>query len=153
MDAHARVQAYLDQFNMNLKIIALDENTATAELAAAALGVQVGQIAKSLLFKVRDNYVLVIAAGDVRIKQGKLKAVAGGKAKLATPAEVKMVTGYPIGGVCPFALPNPVRILLDKSLGDYDVVYAAAGTAHSALPINIGQLQRITKGEVVDLSS
>ncbi|MGI6575493.1 MAG: YbaK/EbsC family protein [bacterium] len=104
MNAHARVQAYLDQFNMNLKIIALDENTATAELAAAALGVQVGQIAKSLLFKVRDNYVLVIAAGDVRIKQGKLKAVAGGKAKLATPAEVKMVTGYPHRGGMPLCL-------------------------------------------------
>ena len=152
MDAHARVQAYVDQFDMGLKVIALDEDTATAKLAAQALGVEVGQIAKSLLFRVGEEYVMVVAAGDVKIKAGKLKAAAGGKAKMATPEEVLEVTGYPVGGVCPFALANPVRILLDKSLGQYDVVYTAAGTAHSALPITLDQLAIITGGEIVNLT-
>jgi len=152
MDAHARVQAYVDQFGLGLRVISLDKDTATAELAARALGVEVGQIAKSLLFRVGEDYVMVIAAGDVKIKAGKLKAVAGGKAKMATPAEVLAVTGYPVGGVCPFALANPVRLLLDSSLGKYEVVYAAAGTPHSALAITLDQLATITGGEIVDLS-
>jgi len=137
---------------MGLKVIDLDKDTATAELAARALGVEVGQIAKSLLFRVGEEYVMVVAAGDVKIKAGKLKAVAGGKARLATPEEVLKVTGYPVGGVCPFALANPVRILLDTSLGKYHVVYAAAGTPHSALPVTLDQLAAITGGEIVDLT-
>lgn len=152
MDVHARVQAYVDQFGLGLRVISLDKDTTTAELAARALGVEVGQIAKSLLFRVGEEYVMVIAAGDVKIKAGKLKAVAGGKAKMATPEEVLEVTGFPVGGVCPFALANPARILLDSSLGKYDVVYAAAGTPHSALAITLDQLATITGGEIVDLT-
>ncbi|NLJ33937.1 MAG: YbaK/EbsC family protein [Firmicutes bacterium] len=152
MDAHAKVQAHLDQYDLGLKVIDLEEDTATAQLAAQALGVKVGQIAKSLLFKVGEEYVLVVAAGDVRIKANKLKAAAGGKAKMASFAEVEKVTGYPVGGVCPFALANPVRIFLDESLGQYDVVYTAAGTAHSALPITLDQLALITEGEIVNLT-
>lgn len=152
MGAHARVQGYLDQFDMGLKVIDLKEDTATSELAAQALGVRVGQIAKSLLFRAGEEYVLVVAAGDVRIKSKRLKAVTGEKAKMASFAEVEEVTGYPVGGVCPFALANPVRILLDESLGQYDVVYTAAGTAHSALPLTLNQLAVITGGEVVNLT-
>ncbi|NLP18850.1 MAG: YbaK/EbsC family protein [Firmicutes bacterium] len=152
MDAHARVQTCVDQFDMGLKVIDLEEDTATSELAAQALGVKVGQIAKSLLFRAGEEYVLVVAAGDVRIKSNRLKAVTGEKAKMASFAEVEEVTGYPVGGVCPFALANPVRILLDKSLGQYDVVYTAAGTAHSALPITLDQLAIITGGEIVNLT-
>lgn len=150
---HERVQSYIDQFNMGLKVITLADNTATAKLAAESLGVTVGQIAKSLLFKVKEEYVLVMAAGDVKIKMGRLKAIAGGKPRLATPEEVKTVTSYPVGGVCPFALANPIPVLLDKSLGDYEVVYSAAGTPHSALPLTLAQLEKITGGKIADLSS
>lgn len=152
MDPHERVQAWLDQFGLGLKVITTPENTATAEAAAAALGTEVGQIAKSLLFRVGDEYVMVVAAGDVKIKAGLLKAAAGGKPRLATAAEVEEVTGYPVGGVCPFALPHPVRVLLDASLARFPVVFAAAGTAHSAVPVSLDQLRLITRGEVVQVS-
>ncbi len=107
LDVHTKVQAWLDQFNLGLKIIDTPENTATAELAAAALGTEVGQIAKSLLFRVGDDdYVMVITAGDVKVKSGKLKAIVGSKPRMASVDEVQAVTGYSIGGVCPFDLPE-----------------------------------------------
>lgn len=151
MPLFQKVQDYLDLHYPGLKAIKLDENTATCELAADALGVEVGQIAKSLLFKGRAGYVMVVAVGDVRIDQKKLRQVAGGKVRMANAEEVLEATGYPIGGVCPIDLKTPVRILLDDSLARYPVVYAAAGTANSALPVTLEQLQEITGGEVVSL--
>jgi prolyl-tRNA editing enzyme YbaK/EbsC (Cys-tRNA(Pro) deacylase) len=150
---HKRVQAWLDGFNLGLKVIATPQDTATAEAAATALGTEVGQIAKTILFRIGSRYVLVVAAGDVKIKAGALKAVAGGKPRLATPEEVEEVTGYPVGGVCPFALPQPVQVLLDASLGRFPVVYAAAGTPHSAVPITLAQLQQVTGGQIVDVTT
>jgi prolyl-tRNA editing enzyme YbaK/EbsC (Cys-tRNA(Pro) deacylase) len=144
---HKRVQAWLDGFNLGLKVIATPQDTATAEAAATALGTEVGQIAKTILFRIGSRYVLVVAAGDVKIKAGALKAVAGGKPRLATPEEVEEVTGYPV------ALPQPVQVLLDASLGRFPVVYAAAGTPHSAVPITLAQLQQVTGGQIVDVTT
>lgn len=146
MTALERVQAYLDACQPGLKVIELAEDTSTAELAARALGVGVGQIAKSLLFKARDGYIMVVAAGDVRMDAKELKKTAGSKVRMANAEEVLAVTGYPVGGVCPFALPRPVPVYLDESLKRYDVVYAAAGTPNSALPITFDQLRKITRG-------
>lgn len=153
MGVHNKVQAWLDQFNLGLKIIETPANTATAELAAAALGTEVGQIAKSLLFRIGDDqYVMVITAGDVRVKSGKLKAVVGSKPKMANAEEVNKVTGYSIGGVCPFDLPTKIEIFLDESLARFPVVYAAAGSDHSAVGASMEQLQQITGGTVVDVT-
>ncbi|MDK2924713.1 MAG: hypothetical protein PWQ41_487 [Bacillota bacterium] len=153
MDPHERVQAWLDRFGLGLKVVATPLDTATAEAAAAALGKEVGQIAKSLLFRVGEEYVMVVAAGDVKIKLGALKRVVGGKPRLASAEEVAEITGYPVGGVCPFALPRPLRVLLDRSLARFPVVYAAAGTPHSAVPITLEQLAKITGGEIVEVSA
>ena len=100
LDVHAKVQAWLNQFDLGLKIIDTPENTATAELAAEALGTEVGQIAKSLLFRIGDDeYAMVVTAGDVKVRSGKLKAVVGSKPRMASVKEVQKVTGYSIGGV------------------------------------------------------
>lgn len=155
LDVHAKVQAWLDKFDLGLKIINTPENTATAELAAAALGTEVGQIAKSLLFRIsNDEYVMVITAGDVKVKSGKLKAVVGSKPRMASADEVQAVTGYSIGGVCPFDLPaqSNVKILLDKSLDRFPIVYAAAGSDHSAVGVTLNQLKQITGGTIVDVT-
>jgi prolyl-tRNA editing enzyme YbaK/EbsC (Cys-tRNA(Pro) deacylase) len=104
-----------------------------------------------LLFKGKDGYVMVVAAGDVRIDQKKLRQVAGGKVRMANADEVLEATGYPVGGVCPIDLKTSIRILLDESMARYPVVFAAAGTANSALPVTIRQLQEITSGELVSL--
>jgi len=149
----AKVQEYVDQYNMGIKAIEFTEDTSTSELAAQVLGVEVGQIAKSLLFITNSGPVLVVTSGDVRVDQKKLKQlVGGGKVKFADPETVMEVTGYQVGGVCPVALKKPVTIYVDESLKRFPVVYAAAGTASSALPVTVEQLLTITGGQLADLA-
>ncbi|MDD4237313.1 MAG: YbaK/EbsC family protein [Desulfotomaculaceae bacterium] len=148
-----KVQSYLDQYDLGLKIIELKENTSTCELAAAALGVEVGQIAKTLVFLADGQPMLVVASGDRKISSGKLKRLlAVAKVRLADPATVLEVTGYPVGGVCPLALPRSLPILLENTLQRFEVVYAAAGTPNSALPVTMQQLEIITGGQWADLT-
>lgn len=133
MSVVAKVQEYLDKYDMGLKAIEFTVDTSTSELAAQALGVEVGQIAKSLLFLADGKPVLVVTSGDVRVDQKKIKKKLGvSKVKFADPDTVLEVTGYQVGGVCPVALKKPVNIFMDESLKRFPVVYAAAGTASSA---------------------
>jgi len=154
MQAIERVRDYLRARNPQLNIIVLEDNTSTAALAAQALGTEVGQIAKSILFKTRqEQFLMVVSAGDVRLDSKAIKATVGEKVRMADPDEVLEVTGFPIGGVCPFALRQEVPIYLDESLKRFDVVYAAAGTAHTALPISYEELMRITNGQACQFSN
>ncbi len=149
-----RVRTFLAKHDPSLTIIELDANTATAPLAAAALGTSVGQIAKSILFKGKDDrYLMIVSAGDVRLESRAIKELAGCRVRMANAEEVADVTGFPVGGVCPFAIHDErVGIYLDASLIDYDIVYAAAGTANSALPISYSQLQAVTGGTPCNVS-
>jgi len=149
-----RVRKYLQERNPQLNIIVLEDNTATAYLAAQALGTEVGQIAKSILFKRKqEGYFMVVAAGDVRMDNKAIKESIGERVRMANPEEVLAATGFTIGGVCPFALPQPIPIYLDESLKRYDKVYAAAGTAHTALPISYEELIIITGGQACKFSA
>lgn len=148
-----RVSAYLQERNPDLRIIELEENTSTAPLAAQALGLEVGQIAKSILFKAKnEEYLMVVSAGDVKLDSKAIKELVGQRVRMANPEEVLEVTGFQIGGVCPFALKQPVPIYLDESLLRYDLVYAAAGTANTALPISFQELIRVTGGQACKVS-
>ncbi|MEA1960799.1 MAG: YbaK/EbsC family protein [Bacillota bacterium] len=148
MNEIEKVRSYLKEKNSDLHIIELDANTATAELAAQALGTEVGQIAKSILFKSKqEQYLMVVSAGDVRMDTKVIKKEVGSKVRMANAEEVLEMTGFQPGGVCPFALQREVGIYLDESLKRYDVVYAAAGTANTALPITFEQLKEITGGK------
>lgn len=150
---HIKIQKYIDGFAMGLKVIEFQTSTKTSDLAAQSLGVEVGQIAKTLVFLADETPLLVVTCGDLRVDQKKLKLATGArKLKFADPETVLNVTGYPVGGVCPLALATTPDIYLDKSLERFDVVYAAAGTPFSALPITLDQLQMITKGSIVELS-
>jgi Uncharacterized conserved protein len=142
-----RVRAFFAEKQSDLTIIEMDDDTSTAQLAARALGTGVGQIAKSILFKTKQSeYVMVISAGDVRVDTRAMKALVGSKVRMATGDEVEEMTGYTIGGVCPFALPHPISIYLDESLKRYEVTYAAAGTSNTAVPATFTQLQDVTGG-------
>lgn len=123
-------------------------STPTAETAAQRIGVPVGQIAKSILFKGKDDkYRLVVVAGDKKIHSGALKRSTGAKHRMASAEETEQVTGFLPGGVCPFGLENsPVAILLDVSLDAYDTVYPAAGTDATGVPLSPAYLQQITGG-------
>lgn len=148
-----RVRAYLQEKNPLLQIIELEENTSTAPLAAQALGLEVGQIAKSILFKAKnEEYLMVVSAGDVKLDSKAIKELVGQRVRMANPDEVMEITGFQIGGVCPFALKREVPIYLDESLLRYELVYAAAGTANTALPIRFQELIQVTGGQACKVS-
>jgi prolyl-tRNA editing enzyme YbaK/EbsC (Cys-tRNA(Pro) deacylase) len=97
---------------------------------------------------------LFVTAGDIRVNQKKVKSLLGtGKPKLATPEKVQEITGFKVGGVCPFALNKEAPIFLDESMRRFDKVYTAAGTAQSTLPITFEKLQSITNGTVINVQT
>lgn len=149
-----RVRRWLAQFPFAIEVREFADSTSTAEEAARAVGVEVGQIAKSILFTVNGMMVMVVTSGDVRVSPSKLKQhlKVSGKVKLADAETIAAVTGFPPGGVCPFALRQPVRILIDESMRRFPVVYIAAGSPHSAAPVTVEQLLAITGGELGDLA-
>ncbi|PIE69555.1 MAG: aminoacyl-tRNA deacylase [Deltaproteobacteria bacterium] len=130
-------------------------STPTAEAAGRRLGVPVGQIAKSMLFKGKDGHFrMVVLAGNRRINSGLLKRATGVKHRMATAEESLAVTGYRPGGVCPFALEDSgVEILLDESLCQYETIYPAAGTDASGVPMSAEQLQTVTGGRFVAVTA
>jgi len=149
-----RVRRWLTQFPFAIEVREFAASTSTAEEAARTVGVEVGQIAKSILFTVNGMMVMVVTSGDVRVSPSRLKQHlnVSGKVKLADAETIAAVTGFPPGGVCPFALRQPVRILIDESMRRFPVVYIAAGSPRSAAPVTVEQLLAITGGELCDLS-
>lgn len=137
----------------DLEIILFNESTHTSELAAQAVGVEVAQIAKTLMFLADGHPVLVVTCGDRKIDSKKLgKALGAKKVRFADSDSVMRATGFEPGGVCPFGLDPSVVLCVDRSLYDYDVVYAAAGTANSALPVAPERLREIIRARIVDVS-
>lgn len=135
----------------DIEIIELNQSTATVALAAVAHGVEPGQIAKTLSLKVKDNVVLVVAKGDARLDNKKLKSFFGAKARMLSSDEVVTWTGHPVGGVCPFGLENPLPIYCDVSLQQFAEVLPAAGAIHSAVRISPSRLAELTEATWADL--
>jgi prolyl-tRNA editing enzyme YbaK/EbsC (Cys-tRNA(Pro) deacylase) len=126
-------------------------STATSTLAAQQLGVQVGQIAKSLLFVGKDGrFFIVVSPGDRRISSAKLKAVTGVKSRMASADETLAATGFGPGAVCPFGVDRKISVFIDRSLSGYDTIYPAAGTDSSGVPTTFDVLVAITGGSVGD---
>ncbi|PLX42107.1 MAG: aminoacyl-tRNA deacylase [Deltaproteobacteria bacterium] len=125
-----------------------EEDTPTAETAAQAVGCTPAEIAKTVLFIVGGEPVVVVTSGDVKVKGSLLKAETGLTGKVLLPAadEVFRVTGYRPGGVCPFLLPRALRVVIDSSMRRFEKVYAAAGNDHSAVPITVDRLLAVTGG-------
>jgi Cys-tRNA(Pro) deacylase len=128
------------------------EGTKTAQDAAAAIGVSVGQIVKSLVFAVDGEIVMAYVSGANQLDEKKLAAAAGGtKCSRVDADAVREATGFPIGGVPPLGLATQLRIFVDPDLLQYVEVWAAAGTWHDVFAINPHDLQRVTNGVVADL--
>ena len=126
-------------------------STPTSEKAAEKIGVEVGQIAKSILLKGKNKtYFLIVCAGDARISNQKLKSALNIKTRMANHEETEQVTGFKPGGVCPFGLEN-IDILVDKTLSQYDVIYPAAGTDGSGVAMTYQQLCEISGGRPCDV--
>jgi prolyl-tRNA editing enzyme YbaK/EbsC (Cys-tRNA(Pro) deacylase) len=145
------VRAFLADKAPELTILELAESTATVALAAQAHGVEPGRIAKTLSLRVGDRVVLVVARGDARLSNAKVKAAFGGKASMLPPEEAFALTGHPIGGVCPFGLATPLPVYCDVSLKAFDDVLPAAGDIHAAVRITPERMAEITGAGWVDV--
>ena len=128
-------------------------STPTAVMAAEKLGVEVGNIAKSLLFVAKDGrYFMVVCPGDRKVANAKLKAAIGAKTRMADAEQTYAATGFQPGGVCPFGVEG-IEILLDAALQNYQPIYPAAGTDSSGVPMSFEELQRVTGGRICDCTA
>jgi prolyl-tRNA editing enzyme YbaK/EbsC (Cys-tRNA(Pro) deacylase) len=145
------VRQHLAESAPELTVLETSDSSATVDLAAAAHGVTPAQIAKTLSFRLKDEVFLVVARGDARLDNKKAKAAFGGKVKMLGLDEVEDITGHPVGGVCPFGLPNPIKIYLDESLKAFDEVIPAAGATNAAVRMSPLRMAEITQGIWVDV--
>ena len=137
-----RVKEYFKQFGIEDRIQEFDVASATVELAAEALSCEPQRIAKTLSFIVKEEPILIVAAGDAKVDNHKYKAKFAKKAKMLTPDELIELIGHPIGGVCPFGINDNVTVYLDESLKRFKTVFPACGSANSAIELTIEELER-----------
>lgn len=139
-------QALIDN-KMSGQITVLSDSARSAAEAASALGIEVGQIASSILFKLPDESpLLVITSGRHRVNTELVASQLEVEALGRVDADyVKERSGFSIGGVAPIGWLNPAKIIIDEALNDYDVVWAAAGHPHAVFPTNFQELQFVTK--------
>jgi Cys-tRNA(Pro) deacylase len=142
-----RVFNFLKKYNPSLKILLLETTAKTAKDAASALKCEIGAIVKSLLFKVDDSFLICLVAGDKKCSLNKLKKILKKKdIRMANSEEVKLNTGFSIGGVSPVAHIKKIDILIDKSLNRFANLFAAAGHPNCVFKINYNELIKITNG-------
>ncbi len=146
------MQAALRASGSDAEVVELPDSTRTSAEAAAAIGVEVGQIAKSLVFMADGKPVLAVLSGGDRLDTERLREyMAATNVTRADAAVVREATGFAIGGVSPIGLEAKVRIVLDKGLAAYPVVWAAAGTPHAVFPTTLSELVAVTGAETADI--
>jgi Cys-tRNA(Pro) deacylase len=150
----ATVREFIAARGLGARVLAMPENTHTAEEAARALGTDLKHIAKSLLAHLSDErFVLCILRGDQRLDRKKLCRAAGAKhMSLAKADDVLRVTGYPVGAVPPFPLKSEVPAYIDPGVLEVDVVYCGGGDVDALLEVPTEELARVTGAMPVDLA-
>jgi len=145
------VRQFFAEHAPDVNIEELETSTATVQLAADAHGVAPGQITKTLAFKVGDKPLLIVASGDARIDNRKIRDTFGGKAKMLDAETVMELTSHPVGGVCPFGLATDLPVYCDESLHAYDEVLPAAGSPTSAVRLSPKRLAELVNAKWVDV--
>ena len=140
------VRAYFRARGMEDRVQEFSVSSATVPLAAKALGCEEAHIAKSMAFhgKDGDGCLMVVTAGDARIDNRKFKDTFLMKARMLSPDETLALVGHPVGGVCPFAVPEGVHVYLDRSLQRFATVYPACGSANSAIGLTCAELEEVS---------
>ena len=146
------VRSFLAENAPDIEILEATTSTATVALAAAAHGVEPARIAKTLALHLEGDVILVVMSGTARLDNRKYKDRFGAKARMLDAAQVLEATSHPVGGVCPFGLPRPLRVYADASLRSFDVVVPAAGDVHSALRIAPERLMALTEASWIDVA-
>lgn len=137
-----KVKEYFKTFGIENRILEFDVSSATVELAAQALGCEGCRIAKTISFMVDGGAVLIVCAGDAKIDNAKYKAYFGTKAKMLSYEEASELIGHAVGGICPFATNEGVKIYLDESLKRFETVFPACGSSNSAIELTIPELEK-----------
>jgi Uncharacterized conserved protein len=145
------VRAFFAQKAPEIDVIVTEASSATVALAAEAHGVAPEQIAKTICLRIGDRVVLVVAAGTARLDNRKFKDRFGAKPRMLDAEEVLAVTSHPVGGVCPFGLPQPLPIYCDRSLERFEEVVPAAGATNAAVRLSPRRLAELTGAEWVDV--
>jgi Cys-tRNA(Pro) deacylase len=148
------VRQFLTSHGLETQIHSFTESTENAYLAAEALGVELGQIVKSIVFLVDAKPVLVLMSGDMNVHTKKLKNLLGvRKVRIADAETVEAITGYPVGAVPPVAHRQRIPTYLDESLKRFSKIYPAGGTTQNMFSTTFDELLRLTTAEVVDVAA
>ena len=148
-----RAEKSIKEYNNEMSVIVLDSSAKTAIEAASSLGCEVGAIVKSLLFKTDNTFTLFLVSGDKKASLNKIKKILNIKdASMASPDDVKNITGYTIGGVSPVGHLNKIEIFIDHSLARFENLYAAAGHPNCVFKTNFDDLKKITNGFIKDIT-
>lgn len=145
------VRAFFAREAPEIAVIVTPEPSATVVQAAAAHCVAPAQIAKTLALELGERVVLIVARGDARLDNRKLKDTFGAKGKMLPPDEVAALTGHPVGGVCPFGLARPLDVYCDVTLRAFDEVIPAAGAIDAAVRIAPERMASLTGATWVDV--
>jgi prolyl-tRNA editing enzyme YbaK/EbsC (Cys-tRNA(Pro) deacylase) len=145
------VKRWLADNAPDLRLIEVEESTATVETAARALGVEPGRIAKTLAVRAGDRLFLLCTRGDARLDNRKCKDALGARPRMLGPEETFEVTGHRVGGVCPFGLKQPLPVYLDESLKAFEIVYPAGGSLNSSVEVPTERLFDLVGERWVDL--
>ena len=138
-----KAKAYLAEKGYADHVIELEDSSETVQLAAQALGVEPGMIAKTMSFLIGEEAILILTEGTARVDNRKYKDTFHMKAKMIPFEEVEKWIGHAPGGVCPFGIKEGVKVYLDESLKQFDTVYPAAGNDHSAVKLTIAELEEV----------
>ena len=144
------VRAFLAATAPDVTIVDLGTSSSTMTLSAA-WNIAPAQIAKTLSLRVGQRNLLLVACGDSRLDNRKVRSALGGKARMLPPEEAATLTGHPVGGVCPFGLATPLPIYFDVRLKAYAEVVPAAGSTHSAMCIDPRRMAGLVGAEWVDV--
>ncbi len=136
------VKEYFSKFGIADKVQEFDVSSATVELAAEALSCELARIAKTLSFDLAGETILVVTAGDMRIAGPKFKAEFHSKPKMLEVSEVEQRIGHAVGGVCPFALKEGVKVYLDVSMKRFSTIFPACGSSNSAIELTPDELEK-----------
>ena len=145
------VRGWLAANAPDLRLIEVEETTATVDTAAKALGVLPGMIAKTLAVRAGDHLFLLVARGDARLDNRKCKDEFGQRPRMLGADETFELTGHQVGGVCPFGLENPLPVYLDESLKAFDTVFPAGGSLNTSVEIPLDRLFGLVADRWVDL--
>jgi prolyl-tRNA editing enzyme YbaK/EbsC (Cys-tRNA(Pro) deacylase) len=145
------VRQWLSRHAPDLRLIEVEDSTATVSEAAKALGVEAGQIAKTLAVRAGDQTFLLVTRGNARLDNRKCKDEFGARPRMLGFDETFELTGHPVGGVCPFGLKQPIAIYLDVSLKAFNVVYPAGGSLNTSVEVPVDRLFDLVGDRWVDL--